>query len=309
MVTGNQASLATWLCSALALAIILTRVVVVPFYRNRFDAGDWLSILSICVAVGRVANDVYLLRDGTANDALMRHLHHLTSAQLASIKTGSILALIARLFDTSFFWLQVAVLLLFYTKLLRSYHWTQIAIKLCWGFLITSYLVVVIVTFTECHPFQRYWQVTPDPGSCARAYIQLFLQGLCNIILDLIILGISTPLLRLKGRATGEKLRITIMVCLGLFCIIINCIRIPLVIQGKSAQPSRTFFASIQLLASAFVANAPTIYGRVRTGRRKRREQEARRQSVPETFCSSGETRSNSVDVSRQQSPQEDEKV
>ena len=297
MITGNQASLATWVCSAIALAIILTRVAVVPIYRNKFDAGDWLSILSICVVVGRVANDVYLLRDGTANDALMRHLRDLTPAQLASIKTGSILALVARLFDTSFFWLQVTVLLLFYTKLLRSYHWTRIVIKLCWGLLVISFVVVVIVTFTECHPFQRYWQVFPDPGNCARAYVQLFLQGLCNIILDLIILGISTPLLRLKGRAIGEQLRITIMVCLGVFCIIINCIRIPLVIQGKSAQPSRTFFASIQLLASAFVANAPTIYGRVRAGMRKRREQEVRRQSVPEAFCSSGGTGSNSVDV------------
>ena len=290
MITTTNAGLATWVCSGLALGIILSRFFVVRFYRLKLDAADWLSIFGIAVIVARLINDHYLLVDGTANDALVRHMQNLTPAQLHQIKIGSILALVARLLDTTFFWLSIAILLLFYSNLLHSLRWATIAIKAVWALLAATYIAVVIVTFTECRPLHLYWQVYPNPGECTHAYIQLFLQGSCNIFLDLSILVISVPLLRLQGRSTSQKVRITIMVCLGLACIIITCIRIPLIVRGKSAQPSRTFFASIQLLTSAFVANMPTIYGRWQNGRRKKAEQSLRRGSAPEQWWSSRST-------------------
>jgi hypothetical protein len=296
MITSNTAALVTWVCSGLALSIILSRLFVVRFYRLKIEAADWLAGLGIAVIVARLINDQYLLTDGTANDAVDNHMHNLSAAQLHQIKVGSILALIARLLDTTFYWLSTATLLLFYSKLLHSVRWATLAIRWCWCLLAATYVAVVVVTFTECHPFRRYWQVNPDPGNCTHAYMQLFLQGSCNISLDLCILLISVPLLRLQGRSWGQKFRITVMACLGLICIIITCIRIPLVVQGKSAQPARTFFASIQILTSAFVANVPTIYGKVQNGRRKRAEQTLRRGSAPEMWWSSrGATRSDAA--------------
>jgi hypothetical protein len=311
MISSNNAALATWICSGLALGIILSRLFVVRFYRLKFDVADWLSLFGIAVIVARLINDHYLLVDGTANDALVSDMHNLSAAQLQQIKTGTILALVARLLDTTFYWLSTATLLLFYSNLLRSLPWAMIAIKCGWALLAATYVAVVVVTFTECHPFHLYWQIYPNPGHCTYAYIQLFLQGSCNIALDLSILIISIPLLRLQGRSAGQKFRITVMVCLGLFCIIITCIRIPLVVQGKSEQPSRTFFASVQILASTFVANVPTIYGRLQNGRRKKAEQTLRRGSAPETWWSSrSTTRSDAVGGFRyaNQSPGLDEK-
>lgn len=290
MITSNTAGLVTWICASLAFSIILSRLLVVRFYRLKLEAADWLAVLGIAVIVARLASDYYLLVDGTANDAVARHMHNLSAADLQQIKVGSILALIARLLDTTFYWLSTATLLLFYSKLLHSLPWTRIAIECCWGLLAATYIAVVVVTFTECHPFHLYWQVNPNPGHCTHAYVQLFLQGSCNIALDLCVLLVSAPLLRLQGRSAGQKLRITVMVCLGLICIIITCIRIPLVVQGKSAQPARTFFASIQILTSAFVANVPTIYGRLQNGRRKKAEQTLRRGSAPEMWWSSRST-------------------
>jgi hypothetical protein len=290
MITSDTAALATWVCSGLALSIILSRLFVVRVYRLKMEPADWLAMIGIAVIVTRLIIDHYLLVDGTANDAITRHLHNLSAAQLHRIKIGSILALVARLLDTTFYWLSTATLLLFYSKLLHSVHWATIGIRCCWGLLAATYVAVVVVTLTECRPFRLYWQVNPNPGHCIQAYLQLFLQGSCNILLDLCILLVSFPLLRLAGRSTGQKFRITIMACLGLFCIIITCIRIPLVVRGKSAQPARTFFASIQILTSAFVANVPTIYGRLQNRRRMRAEQTLRRGSAPEMWWSSRST-------------------
>lgn len=296
MITNENAALATWLCSGLALSIMLSRFFVVRFYRLKLDPADWLSMVGIVVITARLINDQYLLADGTANDALVKHMDNLTQAQLHQIKIGTILALVARLLDTTFYWLSTCILLLFYSNLLRSLHWSTIAIKFCWAFYAATYIAVIIATFTECHPFHLYWQVSPNPGQCTHAYVQLFLQGACNIALDLSILIISIPLLRVKGRSAAQTFRITVMVCLGLICIVITCIRIPLVVEGDSAQQSRTFFASIQILMSAFVANVPTIYGRLQNGRRKKAEQSLRRGSAPETWWSSrSTTRSDAV--------------
>lgn len=289
-ITGTNASLATYICSGLALAILLLRLFVSQVYRVKVKSVDWLSVAGIVVVVARLVNDQYLLADGTANDALTRHLDKLSQARLHQIKIGSILALVARLFDTTFYWLQTAVLLVFYSKLLHSIRWATTVIKVCWGLLVATYVAVVVVTFTECRPFHLYWQIYPNPGSCAHAYVQLFLQGAFNIALDLTILVISVPLLQVQGRSIRQKSRIAIMITLGLFCVIITCVRIPLVVQGDSAQPSRTFFASIQILTSAFVANMPTIYGKVKNIRRKMAEQSLRRGSAPEMWWGSRTT-------------------
>jgi len=42
-----------------------------------------------------------------------------------------------------------------------------------------SYVAVQIVTFTECDPFYLYWTVSPDPGTCAEAQVQLVTLGVC----------------------------------------------------------------------------------------------------------------------------------
>lgn len=295
MITATNANLATYVCSGLALAIILSRFFVVRFYHVKLDLADWLSVFGLLLIVARLINDHYLLVDGTATDAILRHLTDLSKPKLEKIKIGSILALVARVFDTTFFWLQTAVLLLFYSNLLRSLRWVSVAIKVCWCLLGATYVAVIVVTFAECNPFHLYWQIFPNPGQCTYAYIQLSLQAGCNIALDLTILTLSLPLLRLQGKSTSQKIRITSMVCLGLFCIIITCIRLAWVVQNHSAQASRTFFASIQLLTSTFVANMPTIYGRLQKGRRRRAEQLLRRESGPELWWTSRSSTTKSV--------------
>jgi hypothetical protein len=42
-----------------------------------------------------------------------------------------------------------------------------------------SYIVVQVVTFTECRPLHLYWQVNPDPGKCSQAQVQLITLGKC----------------------------------------------------------------------------------------------------------------------------------
>ncbi len=51
-----------------------------------------------------------------------------------------------------------------YRRLLFGVYWAEVTMKFYWGILAATYVVVQVVTFTECHPLYLYWQVLPDPG-------------------------------------------------------------------------------------------------------------------------------------------------
>lgn len=148
----------------------------------------------------------------------------------------------------------------------------------------------MLATFLECHPFHKYWQITPPPGKCVKAYVQLFLQCISNIVLDVFLLIISYPLLAVsfQGQSNwSQKLRVGLLLILGLFCTVVTCVRVAYVLKARSYQPVRSFWASIQILVATFVANTPTIYGCLRVVGRRKSEQQARRSSRPEIWTSS----------------------
>ena len=74
-------------------------------------------------------------------------------------------------------WLQKCVLLDFYRHLLRHQPWEKPIMLIYLVIFTGSYIAIQIVTFTECDPFDHYWRVLPDPGSCDKAQVQLITVG------------------------------------------------------------------------------------------------------------------------------------
>ena len=69
-------------------------------------------------------------------------------------------------------------------------------LKLLRAFLFVTFAAVVVSTLTECHPFNHYWQVMPDPGPhCRQAYVQLITLGTSDIITDLILVCFPIPII------------------------------------------------------------------------------------------------------------------
>ena len=286
LISSEEAKVGSWVCAGVSLVTLLTRVVAARCHYGAFDLSTLVVGASIVFIVGRLVVEQYLLTDGTSNDALNSSSTYDNSKNLEDLKIGSILSLIARLLDTTIFWLQNCLLLLFYSRILeiRAKSTTRL-IQVVWIVMPVTYIAVVLTTFLECQPFHLYWQIDPNPGICIKAYAQLLLQGLSNIMLDLLILAITHPLLAaVRQGSLSEQVRVGILCCLGLFCIVITLVRIEYVFAESSYQPVRSFFSSIQITASCLVANTPTIYGCVRMIRRRRFEQMIRRGSRPEVW-------------------------
>ncbi|KAK6853803.1 hypothetical protein PG995_010615, partial [Apiospora arundinis] len=95
-------------------------------------------------------------------------------------------------------------------------------------------LAVILVTFLEFRSFERYWKRTPEPDTCTRAYAQLLVQTtgrvalgvvqtlsrvIQNIALDVVVLIIAFPLTRLSKHSWSKRLRVYLLVGMGLICI------------------------------------------------------------------------------------------
>lgn len=286
--TAGEAKTCVYVCTALSLVILLFRLGIALKNKKSIDASFFLIVASVLVDVTHlVVNQIYL-RDGTAADAV-RHADYFNTHNAARIKRGSILSLVGRALITTACWQQICLMLLFYARMLYSIHWIRTLIISCWVLTILSYIANILLIFLECQPFHLYWQVHPDPGSCLKAYAQLLTQGISNIVIDLVLLAIAFPLLWCK-RTWTEHFRVGILYTLGVFCIIVTILRLVAVYASSSAQPARSFWASIQIAVSTFVANAPTIYGDLRTKRRKKSETALRRQSATLTPSASNRT-------------------
>ncbi|EXJ72536.1 uncharacterized protein A1O5_03682 [Cladophialophora psammophila CBS 110553] len=286
LVSSEDAKLGGWVCAGLSLVILIIRIIAARIHHGSFDLSTAICVAAVVAVVIRLIVNQFVLTYGTSNDALNGKSTYFNSEDLENLKIGSILSLIARLLITTICWLQSCLLLLFYSRIFEiRAKWTTRLIQICWMAIPVTYVGVVLATFLECQPFHLYWQVKPSPGRCIRAYIQLLLQGISNIVLDLLLLAISYPLLAaVRQRSLSEQLRVGTLCCLGVFCIVITLVRIGYIYAEQSYQPVRSFFASVQIAASCFVANVPTIYGCVRMIRRRKSHQMQRRGSRPEVW-------------------------
>lgn len=285
MFTAAQAKQANYTCAAISLIILLTRAAVSRRGQKAIDLAFWLVALSIVVVITRIVVVFYYLLYGTASDVI-RDADYFNSHDLSRVVAGSKLSLAARVLITASCWLQICLLLLFYSQLytMKGIRWVAHTIRLTWFGAGLTFLAVVLATFLECRPLHLYWQVQPSPGSCIKGYVQLLVQCISNIVLDLMLLVISYPILFCKGRSLGQHFRVAALFILGTFCIIVTTLRLVSVFDSGSAQPTRSLWASIQMVVSTFVANAPTIYGELKVQKRKKSNAIARRMSRPELW-------------------------
>ncbi|KAI0419612.1 hypothetical protein F5X98DRAFT_68316 [Xylaria grammica] len=269
MMSSDEAEQVNYVTTALTLLILTTRIVLWLWRRERIDPSFILAVFSVVVVLARLVANVYYLKYGNAPDVI-KHAGYFDEKNLEYVKLGSILVLVARALVTVIIWLQICILLIFYSRITYGVNWVAVVVKTAWIFVAVSFLIIIPLTFLECRPISLYWQISPGPGHCVQAYAQLITQTISNIILDLMLIAIAYPIVGLRKRTVGEHVTLWTLFALGTFCIIISIIRLVNVRDSGSAQITRSLWASVQMLVSTFVANSPNIYGSIRAVRMKK---------------------------------------
>jgi hypothetical protein len=151
-----------------------------------------------------------------------------------------------------------------FLKRLTSSFWKsqyEIVLRAIRFFLAATFVAVVIATLAECQPFDRYWQVIPDPGpQCRLGYAQLITMGTADMITDVLLVFFPIPIvLRAKAFNIKRKISLVLLFSLSLILVALTGYRIKSVIHHRGRQQYRSVFASGEILAAAAVSNAIVI--------------------------------------------------
>ncbi|KAM0262484.1 hypothetical protein ACHAQJ_001738 [Trichoderma viride] len=240
-----------WLFSCLALIIMGVRLWGRKFAQQSFNLGDYLTMGACACALIRIGMIHVVLTWGTNNmTAAQRESYHFTSTEIYQREIGSKLTITNR----------KLVLLDLYRRLILDLPYEKWVIRSYLLVFFVTYTIVQVFTFIECKPFHLYWQVLPDPGTCVEAQLQLIVLGVLNIITDFMLLVMPLPVILKLKAPLARKAQLFVLFTLGIFIIAITIIRLPLNSSNPTSQVNRTTWASTELLTSAIVVNAPTLY-------------------------------------------------
>ena len=282
----NPTLLVSWWATGFSIIIILIRVMG-RFVRTeklfREDKIMFWSIIPLLIRMGFVH---VVLIWGTNNTVTLG----LDAEDIHHREIGSKLVLAARVFYAIFIWIAKYSLLDFLKRMIGSSSWHktyEIGMRVIDVFLALTFLAVLVSTLAECHPFQHYWQVTPDPGpQCREALAQLITMGVCDIITDLVLICFPIPLVVMSSMPMKRKVSLTLLFLMSFILIAITAYRIPTTIHRHASQQYRSLLASLEILAAAGVSNAIVIGSFVRD--RGVKKAKFRQQSVSEAESSNG---------------------
>ncbi|EXJ88016.1 hypothetical protein A1O1_04943 [Capronia coronata CBS 617.96] len=254
----NPTLIVSWWCTLFALTAILIRLLGRWVRTERLFREDKIMFYSIIPLMIRMGFVHVVLIWGTNNIKA----DGLTPLEIRHREIGSKLVLPARIFYAAFIWVAKLTVLEFLKRLIgkswaKSY---ELGLRFIYGFVIVTYIAVVIATLTECQPFSHYWQVVPDPGpQCREGLVQLIVMGVCDMVTDVVLIAFPIPLVIQSQMRLSKKISLVALFLLSVILIAITAYRIPSTISRRSSQQYRSLLASLEILAAAGVSNAIAI--------------------------------------------------
>ncbi|KAE8352265.1 hypothetical protein BDV28DRAFT_4813 [Aspergillus coremiiformis] len=242
---------------ALSVALMLLRLTMRTRQGQSLLLSDYLTIVCIGLIMARTAFITVILAWG--NSDLEESVTAMSSTEIYRRRIGSKLTLVNRVVYNIYLWLQKSVVLLLCQRILCGLRWPERIIKVCWAFLVASFVAVQVTTFTDCSPLRLYWQVMPPPGPCIDGHAQLLTLIAMNITTDTMLMLLPMPwLLRLKTSRT-RRCQLVGLFSIGLLLIAVAIIRLPYFIDNTD-QVYRHTWGSVEAFLSALAANIPTLF-------------------------------------------------
>lgn len=145
-------------------------------------------------------------------------------------------------------------------RMIRKLSYEFSVLYTFWTVIACTYVAATIAIFVECRPFNRYWQLSPDPGECVKGNAWLLTYEVGNIITDGMLLALPLPLLFHAKTTLSKRLRLLSLFSLGFFLIAVSIVRMVQGNKNARIQLSRTMWASIETLFASVVAMGPALY-------------------------------------------------
>ncbi|KAI0437963.1 hypothetical protein F4803DRAFT_536810 [Xylaria telfairii] len=227
----------------------------------------WLAML-IYSAETALAYSVGAVAMGLANNGMTeeeRRTLDPNSPEYHTRVTGCKIQLSGWSTYSALLWTLKASLLVFYIRLTSGLGRTYLRrIYIGFAILAATYLAATLNLFLGCRPFNRYWQINPDPGDgCQPATSTriVWVYASLNIISDLYLLSIPIPMLWNTTLALPKKLGLMVLFSGGIFIIVCALIRAVLIVTDPvgGAQVAGSW-AVRETFVAVITTNLPMVF-------------------------------------------------
>ncbi|KAI1170027.1 hypothetical protein F4777DRAFT_592250 [Nemania sp. FL0916] len=201
----------------------------------------WVAML-IYAAETALAYSVGAVAMGLANNGMtdeQRLALDPNSPEYHTRQTGCKIQLSGWSTYSALLWTLKASLLVFYIRLTDGLGRGYLRrIYIGFALLLATYLAATLNLFLGCRPFNRYWQISPDPGDGCQPAVStriVWVYASLNIISDLYLLSIPIPMLWNTTLALPKKLGLIVLFSGGVFIIVCALIRAILIVTDPIA--------------------------------------------------------------------------
>ncbi|KAK0624987.1 hypothetical protein B0T17DRAFT_492309 [Bombardia bombarda] len=265
--------LVSWWITVLCAVIILLRLAGRYVRVEKLFPEDRYAALALLPLFARMACIHVVLIYGTNNVLLENDGLSFSQEEVRRRSTGSSLVLVTRILYPATLWVFKAATLSFFDRLISSTGKKRYVYTLWFmrGMLGATFFAVIVSDLGECMPMKAYWQVVPDPGAhCRQGYANLLTVAVCNTLANILLVVFPVPIIISSRIPLGRKVSLITLFSLGLVAVIISIYRVPEVVREHAYQPTRTMWASVELLVATIVANALALGSFIRdTGIKK----------------------------------------
>ncbi|KAK5661366.1 hypothetical protein OQA88_11265 [Cercophora sp. LCS_1] len=242
--------------SGVSVFVLVIRLVTRRLQRTKMDLGDWLALFDILVwgcFLGVVPGVMIWGTNNMTDEA--RSALVPGSDEVHHREMGSKFLLVDRVMYITVLWVAKGIVWAFYSDLItRTYN--LVVLMWCYGVLIVTYIVPIVVTLMECNPLEMYWRVLPDPGNCVRALAQLWCVGTLNMATDVLLMGLLIPVLCQVQLPWYKKAGLSFLFCIGTFLVIITAVRIAMTVNQSHSQSVRSLWGTAEMLGSTCTTEA-----------------------------------------------------
>ncbi|KAA8643485.1 hypothetical protein EYZ11_011901 [Aspergillus tanneri] len=260
---------------AIAIATIVLRIVAryITVGFKQFKLDDYLMPLAgvVYALETGAAYCVGALWKGLANNAMTdadRRALNPSSEEYRLRVGGSKTQVLGWSLYTTLLWLLKACMAIFYARLTAGLVNMNIRVRIAYVFIAATYIAVICSILFGCRPLHRNWQIYPDPGNhCqpAVSQIDVYVTVTLNVVTDLYLISIPTPMLFKARLPWREKLELLVLFSGGFFVIAAGILRCVLIVTaGQNGASQAGSWACRETFVAVIIGNAPMIYPLIR---------------------------------------------
>ncbi|CCT75720.1 related to integral membrane protein PTH11 [Fusarium fujikuroi IMI 58289] len=165
-------------------------------------------------------------------------------------------------------WVIKSALCAFYFRLTAGLTGYKTRIYIGFGFIASTYIAIICCILFSCRPFNRFWQIYPDPGNFCHPAISrlyIFIIVSLNILTDVYLLAIPIPMLWGARIPKVKKYGLVVLFSGAVFVMVAGLLRCILILKNPKSGPIEgASWAVRESFVAVVTANLPSTWGWMR---------------------------------------------